>query len=157
MPESLVFLACMPKSYRTYLRDGPNTTTTIIFQKTFCIWCHTKTAFDDTSDEKSLWFLCVPLCRRGIWCVIRGYPKNEKWGPARWTQKWSWSWLGRRLLPAPKNKFQLRPPCVLVRERTQEWSGTENYIPGSSWSLYGLAEPLYSSFVTGLIPHDLGC
>ena len=53
------------------------------------IWC--------TSDEKSLWFLCVPLCTRGIWCVIRGYPKNEKWGPARWTQKWLWSWLGRPL------------------------------------------------------------
>ena len=64
--------------------------------KRFCIWCHTKTAFDGTSDEKSLWFLCAPLCRRGIWCVIRGW-KNEKWGPARWTQKWSWSWLGRPL------------------------------------------------------------
>ena len=49
--------------------------------KTFCIGCHTKTAFDGTSDEKSLLFVFVPLCRRGIWCVIRGYPKHEKWGP----------------------------------------------------------------------------
>ena len=75
------------------------------FPKTFCIWCRTKTAFDDTSDEKSLWFLCVPLCRRGIWCVIRGYPKNEKLCPARWTQKWSWSWLVRPLLYRQKPKF----------------------------------------------------
>ena len=55
----------------------------VILKKSFASDAHTKTAFDDTSDEKSLWFLCVPLCRRGIWCVIRGYPKNEKRGPAR--------------------------------------------------------------------------
>ena len=42
-----------------------------------------QTAFDGTSDEQFLWFLCVPLCGRGIWCVIRGYPQNAKWGPAR--------------------------------------------------------------------------
>ena len=82
-------------SKRLELHSG--TAQTQPLPKKFCIWCHTKTAFDDTSDEKSVWFLCVPLCRRGIWCVIRGNPKNGKWGPARWTQKWSWSWLGRPL------------------------------------------------------------
>ena len=64
--------------------------------KRFCISCHIKTAFDGTSDEESLCFLCVPLCRRGIWCSIQGTPK-WKMGPARWTQKRSWSWLGCRL------------------------------------------------------------
>ena len=46
-----------------------------------CIWCHSKTALDGTSDENPLWFICVPLYRRGIWCVIRGYPKNENGAP----------------------------------------------------------------------------
>ena len=49
--------------------------------KRFYIWCHAKTAFDGTSDEKSLWFICVPLCRWGIWCVIRGYPKMKNGAP----------------------------------------------------------------------------
>ena len=37
--------------------------------------------FDGTLDEKSLWFLCVPLCGRGIWYVIPGYPKTENGAP----------------------------------------------------------------------------
>ena len=28
---------------------------------------------------------------------MRGYPKNEKSGPGKWTQKWSWSCLARPL------------------------------------------------------------
>ena len=35
--------------------------------------------------------MSAPLCRRGLWCGIRGYPKNEKMGPR------GMSWLGRRL------------------------------------------------------------
>ena len=39
-------------------------------------------AHDSTcrSDETSLRFLCVPLCRRGIRCDIQGYPKIKKDG-----------------------------------------------------------------------------
>ena len=33
------------------------------FPKKFCIRCHIKSANDGASDEKSLCFLCVPLCR----------------------------------------------------------------------------------------------
>ena len=51
------------------------------FPKELCIWCHIKSAFDDTSDEESLCFFCVPLCRRGVWCVIQkikiGVPRDE--------------------------------------------------------------------------------
>ena len=46
------------------VRDGPNTTTTIIFQKSFASDATSNFSFDDTSDEKSLRFLYVPLCRR---------------------------------------------------------------------------------------------
>ena len=41
-----------------------------------------QTAFDGTSDEGSLCFLCGPLCRRGIWCGIPGCPNLKKWGSA---------------------------------------------------------------------------
>ena len=51
------------------------------FPKKFCIWCHTKTAFDDTSDEKSLPFLCVPLCRRAFGASSGGTPKMKNWAP----------------------------------------------------------------------------
>ena len=69
----------MSKHWKTF-RDGPNTTTTTIIKKTFSIWCHIKTAFDDTSDEKSLRFLCVPLCRR----VLKGHLVRHPGVPRKW-------------------------------------------------------------------------
>ena len=37
-----------------------------------------------THQMKNLYGFSVFHCvGRGIWCVIWGYPKNEKWGPAR--------------------------------------------------------------------------
>ena len=45
--------------------------------KMFCIWCHIKTAFDDTSDETSLCFLCVPLYRRALGVASGGTPKMK--------------------------------------------------------------------------------
>ena len=57
-----------------WFRDGPNTTTTTIIQKSFeSDWCHIQSAFDGASDEKSMCALCVLLCRRGIWCVPQSW------------------------------------------------------------------------------------
>ena len=88
------------------------------FQKKVCIWCHITDATSKlhlmTHRMKDLCifsvFHCAEGCRRGIWCVIRGYPQNEKWGPARWTQKWVWSWLGRRLIEQSSSERCLQ--CV---------------------------------------------
>ena len=77
------------------------------------IWCDIKTALDDTSDEKSLCFLCVLLCRGGSWCSIHEYLKIEKWDAARWTQEWSWSCLVHPLLTLDYAKLcqiPLQPP-----------------------------------------------
>ena len=84
-PRIMVFV--LLKSWDVIPQGRPNHNHNHNLPKKFCIWCHTKTAFDGTSDEKSLWFLCVPLCRRDIWCVIQGYPKNEKWGPREMNSK----------------------------------------------------------------------
>ena len=102
------------------------------FPKKFCIWCHTKTAFDDTSDEKSLWFLCVPLCRRGIWCVIRGYPKNEKWGPREMNSKMVVVVVGPALIQRhQRNVLSSLLPLLkgnsLSEETFLEYRSSQNY------------------------------
>ena len=38
---------------------------------------------DGASDEKSLVFLCVTMCRRAFDSSSRGTPKFEKWGSVR--------------------------------------------------------------------------
>ena len=52
----------------------------IFFKRVLHLMPHQNSIYD-TSDEKSLWFLCVPRCRRGIWCVIRGTPKMKNGAP----------------------------------------------------------------------------
>ena len=62
-------------TYRFFLRDGPNTTTT------------TKENCSDATPERHLMthqmkiFVVSLLCRRGIWCAIRGYPKMKNGAP----------------------------------------------------------------------------
>ena len=104
------------------------------FPKKFCIWCHTKTALDGISDEISLWFLCVPLCRRGIWCVIRGYPKNEKWGSMRWTQKWSWLCLGCPLFKSePILGKGMRRSTFQWKKGLSVWKGGRQFSESGVW------------------------
>ena len=42
-----------------------------------------------------------------------GCPKNEKWGPARWTQEWSWSWFGHRW--QPKGPFRTKNTTTIPK------------------------------------------
>ena len=63
---------------------------------------------------------CVPLCRRGIWCVIQGYPQNWKRGSARWAQKWLWLNLGRPLLRAQRLNNSRSPSGIKFFKR--DWT-----------------------------------
>ena len=81
LKKIVVYRPIPSRKYLTDIRDGPATTTTIIFKK-FCIRCRIQTALDDTSHQKSMRFLCVPLCSKGISRNIQEYPKIKKWGPA---------------------------------------------------------------------------
>ena len=47
-----------------------------------------------------------------------GVPQKGKWGPARWTQKWSWSWLGRPLIKPRYAILKLWSPSI-AREPSQ--------------------------------------
>ena len=58
----------------SFLRDGPNTTTTIISKNVLHL---IKTAIDGTSDEKYLWFLCAPLCRKAFGASSEATPKRK--------------------------------------------------------------------------------
>ena len=68
-------------SLRSQNQERPKHNHNHNYPKTFCIGCHTKTAFDDTSDEKSLPLLCVPLCRRAFGASSGGTPKMKNGAP----------------------------------------------------------------------------
>ena len=59
------------------IRDSPNTATTIIFQKSFASDVASKRHLMAHQMLNLCVFLCVPLCRRGIWRSIRGYPQMK--------------------------------------------------------------------------------
>ena len=63
------------------LESGTAQTQPYNFPKAFCIRRHIKSPFDDTSDEKSLCFLCVPLCRGAFDATSRGTPKLKNGVP----------------------------------------------------------------------------
>ena len=86
------------------VRDGPNTTTTIMFQKHLHLMSQQNSTWWHIRWKVFLFSLC-PLGWRGIWCGIWEYSKNKKWDPARWTRKWSWSCLGRPLWCVPEHCF----------------------------------------------------
>ena len=81
-PNTLHFKACSFR-WSDFFRDGPNTTTTIIFQKSF--------ASDATSKRHLMAHQMKHLCVFSVFHCVEGafgaasggYPKNETWGPAR--------------------------------------------------------------------------
>ena len=79
-----------------------------------------------TSDEKSLWFCCVPLCRRGIWCVIWGYLKMKNGAPRDEPKKGhgrGWVVPYSKLIPLFKLIFRMAtsntPELLEARKPTQ--------------------------------------
>ena len=82
-----------------------------------------------------------------------GTPKIKKWGPARWTQKWSWSWLGRPLFTClDTNHLHHRQQTSLKFPKTAAAHGLSWCILGIDFDdLRSALQPFLMSFHASLI------